>query len=75
MVLTKKCVFKEKLRCDTLDIQNQNLEHKQNLCTMKKRNKGIPCIDSKNVSLKGHFLWDMRSRTQCDKSDNELDTR
>jgi hypothetical protein len=62
MFFTKKCVvFKEKLRCDTLDIQIQNLVHKQDLCSIQKRNKGIPCINSKKTSLIGHFLWDMRS--------------
>jgi hypothetical protein len=61
MVFTKKCVFKEKLRCDTLDIQIQNLVHKQDICTIQKRNKGIPYIDSKKTSLIRHFLWDMRS--------------
>jgi hypothetical protein len=28
MIVTKKCVFREKLRCDALDIQVQNLVHK-----------------------------------------------
>jgi hypothetical protein len=36
MVFTKKCVFKEKLRCNTLDIQIGNLVHKQDLCTIQK---------------------------------------
>jgi hypothetical protein len=58
----KECVFKEKLRCDTLDIRIQNLVHKEELCMIQKRNKKIPCIDSKKTSLMGHFLWDMRSR-------------
>jgi hypothetical protein len=62
MVFTKKCVFKKKFRCDTLDIQIRNLVHKQDLCTIQKSNKSIPCIDSKKTSLVGHFLWDMRSR-------------
>jgi hypothetical protein len=61
MVFTKKCVFKEKLRCVTLDIQIQNLVHKQDVCTIQKRNKGTPYIDYKKTSLIGHFLWDMRS--------------
>jgi hypothetical protein len=34
MFVTKKCEFKEKLRCDALDIQIQNLVHKQDLCTI-----------------------------------------
>ncbi len=62
MYVTKKCVFKEKLRCDALDIKVQNLVHKQDLCTIQKNNKGIRCIDFKKTSLIGHFLWDMRSR-------------
>ncbi len=47
MFVTKKCVFKGKLRCDTLDIQVQNLVHKQDLCTIQKKDNGIPCINSK----------------------------
>ncbi len=62
MFITKKCAFKEKLRCDALDIQIQNLVHKQDLCTIQKNDKEISCIDSKKTSLIGHFLWDMRSR-------------
>jgi hypothetical protein len=54
------CIFKEKLRRDTLDIQIQNLVHKQDLCTIQKRNKGIPYIDFKKTSLIEHFVWDMR---------------
>jgi hypothetical protein len=61
MFVTKKCVFKEKLRCDALDIQVRNLVHKPNLCTMQKKDKGIPCINSKKTLLIRHFLWDMRS--------------
>ncbi len=60
-VVTKKCVFREKLRCDTLDIKVRNLVHKQDLCTIQKNNKGIRCIDFKKTLLIGHFLWDMRS--------------
>ncbi len=36
MFVTKKCVFREKLRCGALDIQVQNLVHKQDLCTIQK---------------------------------------
>ncbi len=61
MFVTKKCVFKEKLRCDALDIKIQNLLHKQDLCTIQKNDKGIQYINSKKTSLIGHFLWDMRS--------------
>jgi hypothetical protein len=39
MFVTKKCVFKEKLRCDDLDIQIQNLVHKQDFCTIQKRTR------------------------------------
>jgi hypothetical protein len=28
----------------------------------KKKDKGIPCINSKKTILIGRFLWDMRSR-------------
>ncbi len=63
-IVTKKCVFKEKLRSDALDIQIQNLVHKQDLCTIQKKDKGIPCSDSKKTSLIGRFFWDMRSRTK-----------
>jgi hypothetical protein len=38
MVITKKCVLKEKLRCDTLNIQIQNLVHKQDVCAIQKKN-------------------------------------
>jgi hypothetical protein len=72
MFVTKKCVFREKLRCDVLDIQVQNLVHKQDLCTIQKKEKGIPCIKSKKTLLIGRFLWDMKSHPKCDKSDKEL---
>ncbi len=49
MFVTKKCVFREKLRCDTLDIQVQNLVHKQDVCTIQKMDNGIPCINSKKT--------------------------
>jgi hypothetical protein len=48
MFVRKKSVFREKLRCDSLDIQVRNLVHKQDLCTIRKNDKGIPCINSKN---------------------------
>ncbi len=41
MFVTKKCVFREKLRCDALDIQVQNLVHKQDLCTIQKTTRGF----------------------------------
>ena len=34
MFVTKKCVFREKLRCDALDTKDQNLVHKQDVCTI-----------------------------------------
>ncbi len=40
MFVTKKCVFREKLRSDTLDIQVQNLVHKQDLCKIQKKAMG-----------------------------------
>jgi hypothetical protein len=61
MFVTKKCVFKEKLRCDALDIKVQNLVHKHDLCTIQKKDKGIQCINLQKTLLIGHFLWDMRS--------------
>ncbi len=42
MIVTKKFVFKEKLRCDALDIQVQNLVHKQDLCTIQKKGQRNP---------------------------------
>jgi hypothetical protein len=51
MFITKKCVFKEKLRCDALDIKVRNLVHKQDLCTIQKNDKGIRCIDFEKTSL------------------------
>ncbi len=55
----KKRVFREKLRCDALDIQVQNLVHIQDLCTVQKKGKGFPCINSKKdftyqTFLEGH---------------------
>ncbi len=41
MFITKKCVFREKLRCDALDIKVQNFVVKQDLCTVQKNNMGI----------------------------------
>ncbi len=60
MFITKKSVFKEKLRCDALDINVRNLVQIQDLCTIQKNDKGIQCIDCKKTLLIGHFLWDMR---------------
>jgi hypothetical protein len=40
MFVTKKCVFREKLRCDTLDIKVQNLVHKQVYIQYDKTTRG-----------------------------------
>jgi hypothetical protein len=53
--------MREKLGCDALVIQVQNLVHKQDLCTIQKNDKGIRCINLKKTLLIGNFLWDMRS--------------
>jgi hypothetical protein len=42
MFFTKKCAFKEKLRCDTSDIWIQNLVHKQDLFTIQKNEQENP---------------------------------
>ncbi len=39
MFVAKKCVFREKLRCDALDTKIGNLVHKQDLCTIQKRTR------------------------------------
>jgi hypothetical protein len=62
MFVTKKCVFREKLGCDALDIQVRNLIHKQDLCTIQKTARESDVFDFKKTSLIEHFLWDMRSR-------------
>jgi hypothetical protein len=49
MFVTKKCVFRDKLRCDALDIKVQILVHKQDVCTIQKNDKGIRCIDFKDL--------------------------
>jgi hypothetical protein len=41
MFVTKKCVFREKLRCDALDIKVQNLVHEQDVCTIQKRHRNL----------------------------------
>ncbi len=53
MFVTKKCVFREKLRCDALDIKVQNLVHKQDVCTIQKNNK---CDDNR-----GDFVYHLVS--------------
>ncbi len=72
MFVRKKCVFREKLRCDALDIQVCNLVHKQDLCTKQKNDKGIPCIDSKKTLLVGLSCGTWEAIQKCDKSDNGL---
>ncbi len=61
MSITKKCVFKEKLRCDALDIQIRNLVHKQDLCTIQKTTGESHVAILKRLHLSDIFLWDMRS--------------
>jgi hypothetical protein len=51
MFVTKKCVFKEKLRCDALDIKVQNLVHKQDLCTIQKTTRGSDVLILKRLYL------------------------
>jgi hypothetical protein len=51
MFVTKKCVFREKLRCDALDIKVQNLVHKQDLCTIQKNNR------ESDVSIQKDFTY------------------
>ncbi len=53
MFITKKYVFKKKLRCDALDIQVQNLVHKQDLCTIQKRTRGSHVSTLKRLYLLG----------------------
>ncbi len=75
MFITKKCGFREKLRCDAFDIQVQNLVHKQDVCTIQKRTR------ESNVSILNRlYLLDISCGTReaiqkCDKSDSGLDTR
>ncbi len=47
MFVTTKYVFREKLRCDALDIKVQHLVHKQDVYTIQKNDKGIQCINFK----------------------------
>ncbi len=75
MFVTKKCVFREKLRCDALDVQVQNLIHKQDLCTIQKRTR-----ESHVSILKRLYLLDIscgawEAVQKCDKLDNWLETR
>ncbi len=75
MFVRKKCVFREKLRCDSLDIQVCNLVHKQDLCTIQKTTR-----ESHVSILKRLYLSDISCGTweaiqKCDKSDNELETK
>jgi hypothetical protein len=56
MFVTKKCVFKENVRCDALDIQVQNLVHKQDLCTIQKIGQGNPMYQFKKNFTYWTFL-------------------
>ncbi len=76
MFATKKCVFREKLRCDALDIKVQNLVHEQDVCTIQKKWHG----ESDVSILKRLYLLDISCGTweavkKCDKLDSGLDTR
>ena len=51
MFVTTKCVFKEKLRCDALDIQVKNLVHKQDLCTIQKNTRESNVLILKRLHL------------------------
>ncbi len=75
MFVTKKCVFREKLRYFALDIQVWNLVYKQDLCTIQKRTK-----ESHVSILKRLYLLDISCGTweaiqKCDKLDNGLETK
>jgi hypothetical protein len=75
MFITKKCVFKEKLRCDALDIQIQNLVHKQDLCTIQKATRESYVLILKRLHLLVISCGTREDIQKCDKSDNGLDTR
>ena len=68
MFVTKKSVFKEKLRRDALDIQISNLVHKQDFCTIQKMTMG-----SRESILKRLNLSDISCK--CDKLDNRLEMK
>ncbi len=75
MFFTNKCVFKEKLSCDTLDIQIGNLVHRQDLCTIQKGKR-----KSHVLILKRLHLWDISCGTykailECDELDIDLNTK
>ncbi len=75
MFVTKKCVFREKLRCDALDIQVQNLVHKQDLCTIQKTTRGSHVSILKKVYLSDISCGTQEAIQNCEKSDKELETR
>jgi hypothetical protein len=75
MFVTKKCVFKEKLRCDALDIQIQNLVHKQDVCTIQKRTWESHVSILNRLHLLDISCGTREAIQKCDKSDNVLDTR
>ncbi len=75
MFITTKCVFREKLGCDALDIKVQNLVHKQDVCTIQKRTR-----ESNVLILNRLYLLDISCGTweamqKSDKLDSGLDTR
>ncbi len=75
MFITKKCVFKEKLRCDALDIKVRNLVHKQDVCTIQKMTRESDVSILKRLNLLDISCGTWEAIQKCDKSDSGLDTR
>ena len=75
MFVTKKCVFREKLRCDTLDIKVQNLLHKQDVCTVQKMTRESNVSILKRLQLLNISCGTWEAVQKCDKLDSGLDTR
>ncbi len=75
MFVRKKCVFREKLRCDSLDIQVRNLVHKQDLCTIQKMTRESHDSILKRLYLSDISFWTWEAVQKCDKSDNGLETK
>ena len=75
MFVTKKYAFREKLRCDALDIKVQNLVHKQDLCTIQKRTNESHVSILKKLHLSDISWGTWEAIQKCDKSDKELETR
>ena len=75
MFATKKCVFKEKLRCDALDIKVWNLVHKQDLCMIQKMTRESNVLILKRLHLLDISCGTWEADQKCDQLDNGLDTR